>query len=108
MYLHNNILLSLIIENKEIHMSDLIKPVSFTLGEHDRHFISGMVETGRFGNRTEVVRAGLRLLEDYESTHKMQRLRVLMAEGDADIKAGKIKSFDRPEDLFDDILNSNS
>lgn len=85
-------------------MSETIKPVSFTLGEHDRSFISGMVEEGRFGNRTEVVRAGLRLLEDYESAQKMQRLRILVAEGDFDVKVGKVKTFKQADDLFEDIL----
>jgi putative addiction module CopG family antidote len=43
-------------------MPTTIKPVSFTLGDRDRSSISDMVKKGRFGNRTEVVRAGLRLI----------------------------------------------
>ncbi|MEQ9287072.1 MAG: type II toxin-antitoxin system ParD family antitoxin [Cyclobacteriaceae bacterium] len=87
-------------------MSETTKPVSFTLGEHDRDFISNMVENGRFGNRTEVVRAGLRLLEDYESNKKLQRLRALIAEGDADIEAGRTTSYSDPAQLINDVVKS--
>ena len=45
-------------------MTEAQKNVSFSLGEHDRSFIESQVLDGRFGNKTEVVRAGLRLLED--------------------------------------------
>ena len=79
-------------------------PMSFTLGEHDRSFIADMVENGRFGNKTEVVRAGLRLLEDYENKQKLQRLRAEIAKGDADIKAGRVTPYANAGALFDDIM----
>jgi antitoxin ParD1/3/4 len=81
----------------------MTKPVSFTLGEHDRSFISHMVEDGRFGNRTEVVRAGLRLLQDYENTQKMSRLRAAIAEGNADIKAERLTEYSNADELFSSI-----
>lgn len=84
-------------------MNQGTKPVSFTLG--DREFITEMVSTGRFGNRTEVVRAGLRMLEDYEQSKKLQRLRAMIAEGDLDVKQGKVEQYDEPVDLMKDILN---
>jgi len=79
-------------------------PMSFTLGEHDRSFIADMVENGRFGNKTEVVRAGLRLLEDYENRQKLQRLQARIAAGDADIKADRVTEYTNADDLFDDIM----
>ena len=85
-------------------MSESTKTVSFTLGKHDRSFISDMVENGRFGNRTEVVRAGLRLLEDYENNQKLQRLRVEIAKGDADIETGRLQSYAEPLDLLKDVV----
>ena len=39
---------------------------SFTLGDHFDAFVSDMLATGWFNNASEVIRAGLRLLEDHE------------------------------------------
>ena len=86
-------------------MAGTTKPVSFTLGERDIEFLTNMVEKGRFGNRTEVVRAGLRLLEDYENNEKIKRLRALIAEGDADIEAGRITEYDNAKELENSITS---
>lgn len=88
-------------------MSQSIKTVSFTLGEHDRNFISDMVENGRFGSKTEVVRAGLRLLEDYEANQKLNRLRTLIAEGNADIESGRAQDYSTTDEVLSDILNTD-
>jgi antitoxin ParD1/3/4 len=37
-----------------------------SLGDHFEEFVSRQVADGRFQNASEVVRAGLRMLEDYE------------------------------------------
>lgn len=79
-------------------------PTSFTLGTHELSFISDMVENGRFGNRTEVVRAGLRLLEDYEYNAKAQRLRTLIDEGQADVAAGRVTEYETAENMADTII----
>lgn len=78
--------------------------MSFTLGEHDTSFIDDMVLNGRFGNKTEVVRAGLRLLEDYENQQKLQRLRAMISKGDQDIKEGRVTEYKSAEVLFQDIM----
>lgn len=62
---------------------------SFSLNEQEMSFISEMVNHGRFGNKTEVVRAGLRLLEDYESNMKLQRLRAKIEAAEVSIAEGK-------------------
>ena len=85
-------------------MAQAQRNVSFSLGEHDRSFINNQVENGRFGNKTEVVRAGLRLLEDYENKQKLQRLRTEIAKGDADIDAGRTTEYDSAQALFNDIM----
>ena len=56
------------------------KNTSVTLGEHFERFIGTQISEGRFGNVSEVVRAGLRLLEDEET--KLQALRAALREGE--------------------------
>jgi antitoxin ParD1/3/4 len=68
---------------------------SYVVGERFERFISHQVESGRFNNASEVVRAGLRLLENEET--KLAELRRLIDEGDADLAAGRGISFDSPE-----------
>jgi antitoxin ParD1/3/4 len=58
----------------------MAKNTSITLGDHYDEFISKQLESGRFGSASEIVRAGLRLLEDGES--KRQALRQLLKAGE--------------------------
>ena len=56
------------------------KNTSITLGEHFDDFASQQVGDGRYASVSEVVRAGLRLLEDNEN--KIATLRHLLEEGE--------------------------
>jgi antitoxin ParD1/3/4 len=58
-------------------------PRSFALGERFERFIEEKVKSGRFGNASEVVRAGLRLLEDQERRRELElgKLRLSIEEG---------------------------
>lgn len=68
---------------------------SFSLGIREISFIESMVGDGRFGNKTEVVRAALRLLEDYESSMKLERLRSKIKVAELSIAEGKgIENYD--------------
>jgi len=58
----------------------MAKNTSITLGEHFDGFIAGQVESGRFGSASEVVRAGLRLLENTET--KLETLRFMLNDGE--------------------------
>jgi antitoxin ParD1/3/4 len=40
------------------------------LGNHYEEFVKKQLESGRYNNASEVVRAGLRMLEDYEETRE--------------------------------------
>jgi len=82
-----------------------VKPTSFTLGSHELTFIADMVQNGRFGNRTEVVRASLRLLEDYEYNEKAKRLRTLIDEGIADLEAGRVTEYSSAEEMAQAIID---
>jgi antitoxin ParD1/3/4 len=75
---------------------------SYTLGTHYEQFIADQVAEGRFNNASEVVRAALRLLEDYES--RMKQLRTLIDAGDAAIAEGNITQYDSPEALVAKII----
>ncbi len=57
------------------------KTTSIALGDHFTGFLAEQVQTGRYGSASEVVRAGLRLLEEREV--KLAELRALIAEGEA-------------------------
>ncbi|AYM08217.1 type II toxin-antitoxin system ParD family antitoxin [Agrobacterium radiobacter] len=43
---------------------------SFALNAHYEKFIKKQLESGRYNNASEVVRAGLRLLEDHEEARE--------------------------------------
>ncbi|MEW8541454.1 MAG: type II toxin-antitoxin system ParD family antitoxin [Candidatus Thiodiazotropha endolucinida] len=57
------------------------KNTSITLGEHFDTFITNQLNSGRFSSASEVVRAGLRLLEEEET--KLVTLRNMLHEGES-------------------------
>jgi antitoxin ParD1/3/4 len=58
-------------------------PSSYTLGTRFEALVRGLVESGRYNNASEVLRDGLRLLEERESLReiKIAELRRLVEEG---------------------------
>jgi antitoxin ParD1/3/4 len=67
---------------------------SISLGDHFEHFVDNRVSTGRFKNASEVVRAGLRLLEEEEN--KIIALKRAIEDG---IESGLAKNFDAKKHL---------
>jgi len=56
------------------------KNTSITLGEHFDTFIAEQLKSGRYSSTSEVIRAGLRMLEDSET--KLESLRNMLIEGE--------------------------
>jgi antitoxin ParD1/3/4 len=58
----------------------MAKNTSITLGDHFVQFVERQVAEGRYGSASEVVRAGLRLLEEHES--RVAALRAALIAGE--------------------------
>ncbi|PCI01842.1 MAG: type II toxin-antitoxin system ParD family antitoxin [Flavobacteriaceae bacterium] len=72
----------------------MTKNTSISLGNHFDFFVKQRIEEGRFKNVSEVIRAGLRLLEDEES--KVVLLKNAIQEG---INSGIAIDFDPEKHL---------
>lgn len=64
----------------------MAKNTSVSLGGHFEQFIGSQIDSGRYGSASEVVRAGLRLLETSES--KLEVLRKALVAGE---RSGRAK-----------------
>lgn len=73
---------------------------SFSLGEHWEVFIRNEVATGRYGSASEVIRAGLRVLEERGS--KLEALRAHLAEGAEQARRGEFADYSI-EDIIAEI-----
>ena len=67
---------------------------SVSLGNYFENFVDSKVSTGRYKNASEVIRAGLRLLEEDEN--RIQILKTAIKEG---LDSGIAKNFDANENL---------
>lgn len=70
------------------------KNTSISLGTYFDEFVKIQIQTGRYKNVSEVIRAGLRLLENEEGKAKV--LRAAIQEG---IDSGIVENFDPKEHL---------
>jgi antitoxin ParD1/3/4 len=66
----------LVVERRPPHAQN----TSISLGDHFSRFVDRQLEEGRYGSASEVVRAGLRLLEEHEA--KVKALQQALIEGE--------------------------
>ena len=71
-----------------------MRTTSVALGNYFENFVRMKVEQGRYNNASEVIRAGLRLLEEKES--QLQELRLAISEG---LESGIAENFTPKEHL---------
>lgn len=62
----------------------MARNTSITIGDHFSHFVSEQVRSGRYGSTSDVVRAGLRLLEEHEARVRALHDALILGEGSVD------------------------
>ena len=74
---------------------------NIVLTDFQTDLVEKLVASGRYQNASEVLRDGLRLVENREAEAKarLKALREAARTGIADIGAGRFRSFDSPADL---------
>lgn len=71
------------------------------LTDHQASLVEQLVISGRYQNASEVLREGLRLVEqrEAEDAYRLEALRAAVSQGAADIEAGRFKSFESKASL---------
>lgn len=79
------------------------------LTEHQAKLVTRLVTSGRYQNASEVMREGLRLVEQRESENeiRLRAMREAVADGIADIAAGRFRTFEAA-DVLDEHLSDLS
>ena len=70
---------------------------AISLSDDDKAFIEAEVAQGSFRSPAEVVHAGLLLLQRERQRLRLKELRALIAEGEADLEAGRFKDYGHGE-----------
>lgn len=71
-------------------------PSSYTIGEHYEKFVRDLLESGRYVSASEIVRDGLRLLEEREWIREI-KLKELRAEIQKGLESGDAGPLDMGE-----------
>lgn len=65
-------------------------PIAFRPTDELGYFIKGLVEIGDYANQSEVIREGLRLLQEKHAASQLETLRQLLIEGEQSGDAGEL------------------
>ena len=66
------------------------KTQTLSLGEHWNSFIEKKLNQGRYASASEMVRDGLRLIEEREANSKLEALRAALIEGEESGDSGEL------------------
>ncbi|MBA3275080.1 MAG: type II toxin-antitoxin system ParD family antitoxin [Chloroflexia bacterium] len=66
----------------------MARNTSVSLGDHFAGFVDEQVDSGRYGSASDVLRAGLRMLETHEQ--QLAWLRAKMADAEAQVKVNNV------------------
>jgi antitoxin ParD1/3/4 len=73
--------------------------MSADLGKPLEEFVENLVKSGRYRSRSEVLREGIRLVQEREA--KQMALEAFLKDAIDDAEAGRVRPMD---DVFDDLL----
>jgi antitoxin ParD1/3/4 len=74
---------------------------SYSIGKHFENMIEGLLRSGRYSTASEIMREGLRLVEEREERRKV-KLEALRAEIQKGFDSGPAEEFD-PHELTENI-----
>jgi antitoxin ParD1/3/4 len=72
--------------------------ISAELGETLEKVVNDLVENGRYNSKSEVLREGVRLVQEREA--RLRELQALIQEGEDDFAAGRVHS---PDEVFAEL-----
>ena len=74
-------------------------PSSVDLGRELEKFVSGLIKSGRYNSKSEVLREGVRLIQERET--RLAALDAAIARGLTDVQAGRVKPLGTVFDRLD-------
>lgn len=74
----------------------MTRTITFQPSKNQGDLIESLIQTGGYNNQSEVIREGLRLLEEKQAVSKLQQLRSLIDEGE---KSGDLISWNAKDFL---------
>jgi antitoxin ParD1/3/4 len=75
-------------------------PISADLGKPLEEFVENLVKSGRYGSKSEVLREGIRLVQEREA--KLAEFKAMIQEGIDAADRGELYDLD---EVFDEILD---